>query len=267
MTGEKEVRLAEDVTFPREDDEHEFIARLWATRRIAWLINETRLRGKSDELKDEITALARKHGIVTPYTAWLIVEDEERRQINTAARTLRPTARNTDALAYSRDSFERLSIDQTGADAALSARYGGGGARAKTVAPAADAPAYDERFLRRYGLTNPARVPAQRGATATAVARRPTPTAAAGSRAGEPLDLPSDLAKQSRVVAGKTFFLADDQWVDAEIQKHSETKETNIAFNSDEYFELMRKDSRISKWLTLGAKIRFYLDGMIYEIE
>jgi hypothetical protein len=36
---------------------------------------------KNAELRDEVTELARKYGIVTPYTAYLIVEDEDRRRV------------------------------------------------------------------------------------------------------------------------------------------------------------------------------------------
>jgi hypothetical protein len=40
-------------------------------------------------LKDEVVKLARQHGIVTPYTAYLILEDEQRRGVPVAVRTMR----------------------------------------------------------------------------------------------------------------------------------------------------------------------------------
>ena len=64
------------MNFPRQADDHEFIPRLWATRRVGYLLDEIRLHGENAELRDEVTDLARKYGIVTPYTAYLIVEDE-----------------------------------------------------------------------------------------------------------------------------------------------------------------------------------------------
>ena len=45
------------------------------------LLDEIRLHGENAELRDEVTQLARKYGIVTPYTAYLIVEDEARRGV------------------------------------------------------------------------------------------------------------------------------------------------------------------------------------------
>ncbi|MFH1022484.1 MAG: VIT domain-containing protein [Planctomycetota bacterium] len=54
-----------------------FLPRLWATRKVAFLLEEIRLRGKNQELVDEVVALGKKFGIVTPYTSYLIVEEGE----------------------------------------------------------------------------------------------------------------------------------------------------------------------------------------------
>ena len=86
LPGERR-EFADDVTFTANDTRHAFIPRLWATRRVGWLLDEIRLRGESKELKDEVVRLAREHGIVTPYTAYLILEDEARRNVPVASRT------------------------------------------------------------------------------------------------------------------------------------------------------------------------------------
>lgn len=77
-----------DAKFARQATEHGFIPRLWATRRVGFLLDQIRLHGESKELRDEVTELARKYGIVTPYTAYLIVEDEARRNVPMPMRTL-----------------------------------------------------------------------------------------------------------------------------------------------------------------------------------
>jgi len=63
-----------DVRF-REQDGESFIARLWATRRVGYLLGQIRLHGEEDELIDEIVELAVKYGIMTPYTSFLVRED------------------------------------------------------------------------------------------------------------------------------------------------------------------------------------------------
>jgi len=66
--------------FPAADHDHDFLPALWAARRVGFLLDQIRLHGEDRELVDEVTRLARQHGIVTPYTSYLIVEDEKVRR-------------------------------------------------------------------------------------------------------------------------------------------------------------------------------------------
>jgi Ca-activated chloride channel family protein len=63
------------VTFA-EDGGSDFLPRLWATRKIGYLLNQIRLHGENEELVDAIVDLSLEHGIVTPYTSYLITEDD-----------------------------------------------------------------------------------------------------------------------------------------------------------------------------------------------
>jgi len=65
-----------DFTFPRQERERDFVARLWATRRVGDLLDEIRLQGENAELKNEVIALAKEFGLVTPYTSYLVREEE-----------------------------------------------------------------------------------------------------------------------------------------------------------------------------------------------
>jgi len=56
------------------DDTYAFVEKLWATRRVGEIINELDLRGRNQELIDELVRLSTKHGILTPYTAFLADE-------------------------------------------------------------------------------------------------------------------------------------------------------------------------------------------------
>lgn len=58
-----------------EHKEKDFIPRLWAIRKVGYLLEEIRLRGQKPELRDEVVQLGKKFGIVTPYTSYLVVED------------------------------------------------------------------------------------------------------------------------------------------------------------------------------------------------
>lgn len=94
-----------ETTFPEKQDENEFIARLWATRRVGYLLDEIRLHGENKELADSVTALAKSYGIVTPYTSYLIVEDEPSRGPR--------DERTADRHAYRRFLRERRARDTT----------------------------------------------------------------------------------------------------------------------------------------------------------
>jgi len=50
------------------------IPRLWATRKIGYLLNQVRLHGPEQELIDQIVRLSIRYGIVTPYTSYLVME-------------------------------------------------------------------------------------------------------------------------------------------------------------------------------------------------
>jgi len=60
------------------DPLYSFLPRLWATRRIGYLLEEIRLHGAAPELIDEVKRLALAFGIVTPYTSFLVTEPERR---------------------------------------------------------------------------------------------------------------------------------------------------------------------------------------------
>lgn len=50
---------------------HEFVAPLWAARKIGFLLQEIRLHGENDELIEEVVRLSKQYGIVTEYTEFL----------------------------------------------------------------------------------------------------------------------------------------------------------------------------------------------------
>ncbi|MBT7171980.1 MAG: VWA domain-containing protein, partial [Phycisphaerales bacterium] len=75
----------------------EFIARLWATRRIGWLMDQIQLNGENKELTAEVVKLSKEYGILTPYTSFLaddrvnlarsaVVTSEARRKLGSLAK-------------------------------------------------------------------------------------------------------------------------------------------------------------------------------------
>jgi Ca-activated chloride channel family protein len=53
---------------------YQFVEKLWAIRRVGYLLDQIQLHGKSKEILDELVRLSRDYGIMTPYTSFLADE-------------------------------------------------------------------------------------------------------------------------------------------------------------------------------------------------
>jgi Ca-activated chloride channel family protein len=73
--GDEDVSYSYRVEFA-DSRGNDFIPRHWATRRVGYLLNQIRLYGENEELVNEVKELARRYGIITPYTSMLVTEDE-----------------------------------------------------------------------------------------------------------------------------------------------------------------------------------------------
>ncbi len=67
----------DNLRFPLRNEQNDFLPRLWATRRVGWLMEQVRTNGEQQELKDEIVDLGTRYGIVTPYTSYLALEQPQ----------------------------------------------------------------------------------------------------------------------------------------------------------------------------------------------
>ena len=76
VNGESQSYIYDNLEFRSRAGGEAFIARLWATRRIGDLLNTIRLHGENKELVDSIVSLSVRYGIITPYTSFLIEEDD-----------------------------------------------------------------------------------------------------------------------------------------------------------------------------------------------
>lgn len=241
-----------EVSFPRRDDAHEFIPRLWATRRVGYLLDEIRLHGENAELKDEVTELARQYGIVTPYTAYLIVEDEDRRRVPLAMQSLPQLNADAPARREAAENWSAFNRDKDGERAVAGARYGL--TLKSAAAPAAAADNAMVEANRGLGLSEP--LDRSRGGEIPAYA----PVEASKARLAQ-------YSQQSQFIAGKNFFQNSTQWVDAAAQKLQNANRQRIQFNSAEYFAFAAKEPRALPFLALGQNVQFVLDDTLYEIH
>ena len=259
VNGEKR-EFAEEVKFESEARDHSFIPRLWATRRVAFLLDEIRLHGENSELKDEVTKLARDYGIVTPYTAYLILEDEDRRRVPMSAQSLPQLRQDTTAREQARmasDQFFRL---KDGDVAVANARANLGLRGAENVGEAL-AQSRLEAARPMGGSAGGGRGGRSGGGFVGGVATAPVwsdPNSAAARV--------DQYTQQSRFVNGRNFYQNGTQWVDSQVQMNQNARKIRLQFNSAEYFALVRNEPEIRPWLALGQNVQFVLRDTVYEI-
>ena len=215
---------------------YDYVPRLWATRRVGFLLDEIRIHGETAELRDETTELARKYGIVTPYTAYLIVEDEDRRRVPMADRSMQSMTTDAATRAEVAKAWTGFKDKKEGEDGVANARSQNAFKFAQQ-APASIASGSSES-LRGFAAAAPSATPA--------AARL------------------SQYTQQSRFVNGRAFFQNGNQWIDSSAQNTA--KRQRVQFNSEEYFNLLTKHPEAGPWLALGQNVVLTLDDTVYEI-
>ncbi len=83
-----ELNFADKTT-----DDKAFVEHVWARRKVGYLLDQVRANGEKKELVDEVTLLAKKYGIATPYTSYLIVPDGPMPVVRRAEERGRPDVR------------------------------------------------------------------------------------------------------------------------------------------------------------------------------
>lgn len=74
--GKETREYVYEMTFPdKTTADKDFVEHLWARRKVGYLLDQIRANGEKKELVDETVALAKKYGIATPYTSYLVVPD------------------------------------------------------------------------------------------------------------------------------------------------------------------------------------------------
>ncbi len=222
-------RFVYEANFPSIATDHAFLPRLWAVRKVGFLLDEMRLHGENQELKDTVVQLATKYGIVTPYTAYLVTEP--------GSVAMRAGGRGGARL------FDDVRVATEAAAPGAMAR--GGARRGRTHAVGANGGAVRE----------------SKAARQLQVADSEEALDAIGGRA----DGEGRAKKQKLVqrVATRTFYFIDDRWVDEAHAKDAATQKVEVF--SDAYFKLLRTHPELAKCFALGERVVVVVAGVTYE--
>lgn len=205
-----------NLHFVLNEEANDFLPRLWATRRVGWLMEQVRTNGEQQELRDEIVDLGTRYGIVTPYTSYLALEPGA-------------AAQNVTSIASSRTK-------------GFSNARGGSNAPPPPAPTAADAKAVTGNIA----VQQSKRARAQQEVT----------------RVDK-----DDQSGTIRIAGGKTFYLRDGVWTDADFNAGMTLPQTVVKFGSDEYFALLKQKPRLAAFFSLGERVLVILNGTIYRVD
>ena len=201
----------DNLRFPLREQTNEYLPRLWATRRVGWLMEQIRSNGEQKELRDEVVDLGTRYGIVTPYTSYLALENEE----------------------------TSLNVVQGQENAPVARRLGSSG-----------------------GLRPPKAADAT--ATTGAIAVQESKRAREQQRAEK---LKEDDSSVIRRAGGKTFYLRNDVWIDAEFKEDAGLPEMVMKFGSDEYFAILKQKPALASYFSLGERVVVVFEGKVYRVN
>ncbi len=294
--GAQEKHIYE-TKFPDDDRTHEFLPRLWATRKVGYLLDEIRLHGEDAELKSSVVMLAKKYGIITPYTSYLVTEpgrvamrgergdamldmglarrraglDPEREKALRAMGYIDDDeeadglSRSTHGRRESADAAEGVFMveaeESMGEDDLAAQGLSGGAPAANAPATAKPASAAEKAPAR----PKPAPKVAGRAAVGQSKDAKQLQEQDAAKSRGAAADgkKGSGAADLMRIVGTRTFYKSKDSWVDSAYDKKDETKK--IVLFSDEYFEFLGKHKDLAKCFALGDRVIVMVEGVAYE--
>lgn len=235
MFNGKIKTIVEEIDFPAPDKgtDFDFVPRLWAARRIGYLLDQIRLNGEDPELREEIVFLAKRFGIVTPYTSYLILEDEARPNLEGEARPRlsriapeeAPMVRSELGADYEEFKKEKSGFSGVGASKATNAL---------------------------------------KSADSASSAMHEVETAA---RLGKKDQFKEANYQLARFIKGRTFYWNGEEWIDSTAVEPADASVVSIKFGSEEYFDLIKKHPEATAWLSIGARVRLKINDKIYLIQ
>ena len=227
-----------DVNFEKRSEKNDFIPQLWASRRIGFLLDQIRLNGESDEIKDEVVLLARKYGIITPYTSFLIIEDES--EMEPPSEGDDPTANPSLPILFKGANQEAL-VKKIGKE-------------------------YDKMKNEREGAASVQSSKEIMNMNAATSISEITPGQSRLSYTDKKGNNKS-ITDKVMLAQGRAFFKNGLFWEDIKLQEFdTNLNSKKVEFASSEYFLLMENEPGIESLLALGANIRFLFNGKMFEI-
>jgi len=218
----KKQQFEIEISLPESSTKHEFIAPLWAARRVGFLLDQIKINGADKELIEETTLLAKKYGIVTPYTSYLIVEDERQLSQREQNQPDRPVRLKVIPSNVAKDVLVKEEAEEMMMDSGESSVYNSSSSQ------------------RLKSAKNYAEVKSNMAVNKDSIASNVLNIANANGRA---------------------FYNNNGSWIDPMLSSNMHLKERKIQFASEEYFSLLQQYPELNAIVALGNNIQFVFNN------
>ncbi len=275
------------------------LVKLWAMRRIGYLTEVAHSNGENKEVIDEIIALSKQHGIISQYTSYLVTDPSENGRLANNGPIDRPmvmNARPGRRVADRRDVVSMMAPPPAG--------FGGGGSTSVRggvhtfAAPrsgAGSSAMYLDSLAASSGdeemaASKRAKPDAAKGfyaarrqlqvLDASSIAREIKAEGETGQKAVISAKAAGKLKSSNvlladkdglrsgitQMVGEKTFVLNGMTWIDSGYNERTSPKPKSIEFGSQAYFDLLKAEPGLSKYLAVGKQIIVSYKGNVYRI-
>lgn len=271
----KTFEYSMDLAKQSEDISNAYVERIWAMRRVGYLMDQIALHEKDDnkELIDELVRLARDYGIMTPYTAFLAEEDTH-------------LADSVELRKAGEDAGRRMKEDSiTGASGQMNAQvrnelrleskaYGPSAMAAPATpgAPMSSGGSVGGSVMARSARSSSVPPPSQptNGYTYAANSAQMVGNASQGAyEAGQ-----QEVFTNVRQVSNQTLYRRGNQWYTPDLAKVDVNKDAanvkTVKQFTDEYFDLTRSNNAEQNQVLAsqqpGEELLVSLRGQAYRI-
>jgi Ca-activated chloride channel family protein len=226
-----------DLAWKEETTDYEFVPAIWASRRVGDLLDQIRLTGENEEIKDEIVTLSRRYGIITPYTSYLILEDEKlslssnRNTDNNGFSIFNSQLMGEGSLTMEKE-YDDLKKDNGSISRTQSTEV----QQLNTVTNYADTKVANKRMKAKGGL-------------------------------GLENDKAEDFVNYNTLANGRAmYYSADSIMIDADVMTNLNLEKKEIKFASKEYFDLANTDKTAKEYMSKSRNVQFVHNNQIYTV-
>jgi hypothetical protein len=276
--------------FPNINTSSDFLPRLWAMRKVGYLLDEIRMSGETNEAKDQIIKLAKKYSFVTPYTSYLAA-DENAQRITPGSPQPITTPRTSNLQMSPTTPFGDISAPPANSAARAStggARGGGMGGGIGTGINSGSGPGVGGGMggfgggggMMGGGMgggmmgggggggsrNQPAKGLYSAQPSIALSAEAVASSVELGKMKGAEIAAPQSTAK-TKWVGSKEFALKGDVWTDTAYDPGKKLEVIDLAAKSDALLKAIAADKDLAAYAALGNNVIVVHKGKVYKIH